>query len=120
MSDAGEVVTRCMEAMHAKDVEGVLACFHDDAEFSLPSQHFAGKDALRAMFAGFLSVATDMHMEVHRQIADGNMIVNERTDHFTIGERSVDLDICGVFQVDEGRIRYWREYFGEIPDDRPQ
>jgi limonene-1,2-epoxide hydrolase len=37
--------------------------------------------------------------------------MNERTDHITLNGRPVVLPISGVFEVVDGRIAAWREYF---------
>jgi limonene-1,2-epoxide hydrolase len=35
----------------------------------------------------------------------------ERTDHFEANGQDVSLPICGVFEIEDGRIKRWREYF---------
>lgn len=49
---------------------------------------------------------------VHRQVADGNVVMNERTDVMrrTNGGR-VELPVMGTFEVRDGRIAAWRDYF---------
>ena len=37
--------------------------------------------------------------------------MNERTDYITINGVPVTLPICGVFEIENGRIKAWREYF---------
>jgi limonene-1,2-epoxide hydrolase len=37
--------------------------------------------------------------------------MHERTDHFSLGDEAVALPIRGVFEIDNGRINSWREYF---------
>jgi limonene-1,2-epoxide hydrolase len=37
--------------------------------------------------------------------------MQERIDFFTIGGTPVGLPICGVFEIKDGRIAAWREYF---------
>jgi limonene-1,2-epoxide hydrolase len=37
--------------------------------------------------------------------------VAERIDHTRAGDRSVDLPCTGVFQLDNGKIKIWRDYF---------
>jgi limonene-1,2-epoxide hydrolase len=50
--------------------------------------------------------------EVHVQLSDGAFVMNERTDHYEASAgRSVALPICGVFEIEGGRIKRWREYF---------
>lgn len=41
--------------------------------------------------------------------------MNERTDYITLNRRPVTLPICGVFEIENGRIKAWREYFDLAP-----
>jgi limonene-1,2-epoxide hydrolase len=52
-----------------------------------------------------------LRAEVHRQVSDGNIVMHERTDYFSLGTQEMALPICGVFEIDDGRITAWREYF---------
>jgi limonene-1,2-epoxide hydrolase len=35
----------------------------------------------------------------------------ERVDHTRAGEKSVALPCLGVFEMQDGKIRVWRDYF---------
>jgi limonene-1,2-epoxide hydrolase len=37
--------------------------------------------------------------------------MNERTDRFLLKGEWVDLPVAGVFEVRDGRITLWRDYF---------
>ena len=41
--------------------------------------------------------------------------MNERTDRIMLNGHPVTLPISGVFEMEEGRIRAWREYFDIAP-----
>ena len=59
----------------------------------------------------FLSNMEDADWTVHRQDVLGDVVVNERTDRFTFGGQRVELVVAGVFEVRDGRITFWRDYF---------
>ena len=44
-----------------------------------------------------------IEFETHRQTCTGNVVMNERTDRFRIGDASISLPVAGVFEVDAGR-----------------
>jgi limonene-1,2-epoxide hydrolase len=48
---------------------------------------------------------------IHHQVATDDVVMNERTDHITLNGRPVVLPISGVFEIVDGRIKAWREYF---------
>jgi limonene-1,2-epoxide hydrolase len=56
-----------------------------------------------------------MRIEIHRQLVSGDTVMNERTDYFTIGAREIVLPVCGVFEIHDGHIKAWREYFDMAP-----
>ncbi|MBN3507721.1 limonene-1,2-epoxide hydrolase family protein [Mycolicibacterium nivoides] len=61
----------------------------------------------------FRSMPSRMGFEVkiHRIAADGASVITERTDALTFGPLRVQFWVCGVFEVYEGRITLWRDYF---------
>jgi limonene-1,2-epoxide hydrolase len=59
----------------------------------------------------FLAPMQDAEWTVHRQQSFGNVVVNERTDRFTFGEAKIALPVAGIFEVVDGKITFWRDYF---------
>ena len=54
-----------------------------------------------------------MRFEVkfHRIAADGAAVLTERTDALIFGPLRLQFWVCGVFEVHDGRITLWRDYF---------
>ena len=53
-----------------------------------------------------------IEFETHRQTCRDNVVMNERTDRFHIGDAVVSIDVAGVFEVGaDGRIILWRDDF---------
>ncbi|MBU8832284.1 limonene-1,2-epoxide hydrolase family protein [Mycolicibacterium goodii] len=50
-------------------------------------------------------------VKIHRSAADGAAVLNERTDALTFGPLRLQFWVCGVFEVHNGRITLWRDYF---------
>lgn len=61
----------------------------------------------------FLAPMQDVEWTVHRQMASGNLVINERTDRFTFGGTRIDIPVAGVFEVVDGKITMWRDYFDQ-------
>ncbi len=61
----------------------------------------------------FRSMPGPMSFEVkiHRIAADGAAVLTERTDALVFGPVRLQFWVCGVFEVHEGRITLWRDYF---------
>jgi limonene-1,2-epoxide hydrolase len=50
-------------------------------------------------------------VKFHRIAADGSAVLTERTDAIVIGKLRLQFWVCGVFEVHDGRITLWRDYF---------
>jgi len=44
-------------------------------------------------------------------MSSGNVVIAERLDRTRAGEKSVDLPCVGVFELEAGKIKIWRDYF---------
>lgn len=53
----------------------------------------------------------DFEVKIHRIAADGAAVLTERTDALVFGPFRLQFWVCGVFEVHEGRITLWRDYF---------
>lgn len=113
MTDPASVVADFIAAVEAKDIDAAVAMLTDDVSYeNMPVDPIVGRDAVRATLEGFLAAASEVDWPVHRQIVDGNVVMNERVDRFRIGDGWLELPVVGVFEVtDDGRISLWRDYF---------
>jgi limonene-1,2-epoxide hydrolase len=50
-------------------------------------------------------------VKIHRIAAEGNAVLTERTDALVIGPLRLQFWVCGIFEVHNGRITLWRDYF---------
>jgi limonene-1,2-epoxide hydrolase len=49
--------------------------------------------------------------EVLHQVAAGNVVMNERVDRFKVGDKEITIKVVGVFELRDGKIAAWRDYF---------
>ena len=107
-----ETVNAFLAAAAARDYDAALPLLAEDVEYQnmmLPAVH--GRAAVKDTLEGLLGLCTGSEWVVHRQLADGDTVMNERTDRFELHGSWVDLPVMGVFEVHDGRIRLWRDYF---------
>jgi len=98
-------------AWERRDTEYIVDHFADDGVYhSIPLAPIVGKPAIREFVAGFADVPPG-RLVIHHQIASDDVVMNERTDSITLNGRPVTLPICGVFEIENDRIKAWREYF---------
>jgi limonene-1,2-epoxide hydrolase len=113
MADAPiDLVRNFCAAWGAGDFDALLEYFTDDATYhNMPIDPVTGKDAIRATIEGFTAGVEKIEFRVHHIVADGNIVMTERTDAFFAGERTIELPVMGTFEVADGKIAAWRDYF---------
>lgn len=50
-------------------------------------------------------------VKTHRIAVNGSTVLTERTDALVFGRLRLQFWVCGVFEVTDGRITLWRDYF---------
>lgn len=94
------------------DAEELSKFFLEDGVYhNMPMQPAKGRDAIRALIKSFAKAWVSTDWEIVSLISHGEMVVAERIDHTVMGDKRVDLPCCGVFQIKQGRIAIWRDYF---------
>jgi limonene-1,2-epoxide hydrolase len=49
--------------------------------------------------------------EVKQIAAGGDVVLTERVDRFIGAEKTVELPVMGAFEIEDGKIAAWRDYF---------
>jgi limonene-1,2-epoxide hydrolase len=111
--DAESTVNEFIKRVVASDFAGAAELVAEDLEYdNVPIGKNIGRDALVKFLGGMTKGVDEVQFETHRQTVTGNVVMNERTDRFRIGDTWIALPVAGVFEVDgDGRIALWRDYF---------
>lgn len=117
MSDNQAVVRDFIAAFHARDIDHIMTFFCKDAVYhNIPVAPVTGPTAIRAVLQGFMGMADDVEFVTHHlaETHDG-VVLSERTDRFHIkspkGDKWLELPVMGTFELRDGRISAWRDYF---------
>jgi len=114
--NADAVVRSMIGACCRQDLDAVLDHFQSDAVYhNIPIDPVRGHAAIRAMLSGFLSAASEVDWKIHNMLVSGDLVMNERTDCFTLPTGRLELRVMGVFEVRDGKIAAWRDYFDMGP-----
>jgi limonene-1,2-epoxide hydrolase len=70
-----------------------------------------GKDAIRATIAGFTTGVDQVEFRVLHLAAAGDVVLTERVDVFRMPSTTIELPVMGTFEVRDGKIAAWRDYF---------
>jgi limonene-1,2-epoxide hydrolase len=112
--DADRIVREFCEAWSRADVEAIVGAFTDDAVYhNIPMAPCNGKAEIRTFVAGLpQGTVRAVHFDIRHQQASGGVVMNERVDTIVMESGSVELPVCGVFEITpEGKISGWRDYF---------
>jgi limonene-1,2-epoxide hydrolase len=66
---------------------------------------------IRATLDMFVTPSEDIEFEVLGIASSGDLVFTERIDRFRMMGKTVALPVAGVFQVRDGKIAAWRDYF---------
>ena len=114
MSDKGAIVSDFIRAWNAMDLEAIMGFFTEDAVYiNIPMEPAnEGKAAIRAFIEGFIGTCSAMDFVIHNQVegSDG-VVMNERTDRITMGDKVIELQVMGIFELEGDKIKAWRDYF---------
>jgi limonene-1,2-epoxide hydrolase len=107
-----DTVRKFLEALAAADTATAVELVADDLVYenvSLPTirgkQRFA--DGARNMFERNIG----FDVRIHRIAQSGTTVLTERTDALFYRRFRTQFWVCGVFEVHDGKITLWRDYF---------
>ncbi|HEU4431127.1 MAG TPA: limonene-1,2-epoxide hydrolase family protein [Myxococcota bacterium] len=113
MSENTKRVSDFVAAWSRNRLDELMAFIAPDCVYhNIPLPAVKGTDAVRAALTSFSSMASEVEWVLH-QIAenDHGVVLTERTDRFKIGGKWVELPVMGTFELRDGRITAWRDYF---------
>ena len=111
-TDAEKVVNEFCNAWPRKNVEELLGFFSDDAVYhNIPMEPARGKAAIKAVINSFLPMSKSIEFKILHTVSVGNVVMNERIDMFDTGTKKISIPVAGVFEVKNGKISAWRDYF---------
>ncbi len=90
--------------------------FTDDAIYhNIPLAPVTGREAIANTIASVIRPGPPgiegIDFRVIHIAADGPVVMTERVDAFRVGEKSFELPVMGTFEVSDGKINAWRDYF---------
>jgi limonene-1,2-epoxide hydrolase len=115
-ADNEALVRAFLEAWQLLDPDELIGYFTADAVYhNIPRSPVAGTDAIRELLALILAGHDAMRFDILTLVAAGDVVVTERIDHLWAGDVHVPLPVMGIFELRDGRIAEWREYYDPAP-----
>ncbi len=99
-------------AWRRKNIDELLAFFAADAVYhNMPLEPLRGIAAIRETLGIFVTPAEHIEFELLAIASSGNVVFTERIDRFAMMGKTVALPVAGVFEIRNGKIAAWRDYF---------
>ncbi|OBK73855.1 limonene-1,2-epoxide hydrolase family protein [Mycobacterium sp. 1274761.0] len=110
---ADALVTEFCKKWTTPDPDELAGYFAEDGVYhNIPMEPVQGREAIKQFIGGFLAGFDGIDFQVHRQVSDGDVVMNERTDVMRRKDGDpIPLPVVGVFEIEGGQIKAWRDYF---------
>jgi limonene-1,2-epoxide hydrolase len=110
--EAERTVRACLAALEAHDRARTGTFLTDDVVYhNIPMDPVVGLEATLTFLDGFFSMFTGTVVDIlHLAVRDA-IVLTERIDTLTIDGRVAPLPVMGAFELRDGKICAWRDYF---------
>ena len=99
--------------MEPLDYDAAMRMVSEDCEYTNPPPlgTVHGPAGIRAVLEPFFAPTLENEFRIVRQAQAGPIVMLERLDRHRLASKWVELPVTGVFEVHDGLITYWRDYF---------
>lgn len=107
-----DTVMSFSNAMEQMDFDTALQFVADDLIYTnSPNTTVHGPAGVREVLEPFFAPIEENTFVIQRRVAQDNLVVLERLDRHRVPQGWFELPVTGVYEVEDGKIKYWREYF---------
>lgn len=112
MTDNEKIIREFIAAWSRLDAAELASYFAVDGTYhNMPSAPVTGQENIARFIAGFIRPWEATEWEIVNLLAEGELVMVERVDRTTVAGSPIDLPVFGVFEMENGKIRVWRDYF---------
>jgi limonene-1,2-epoxide hydrolase len=112
VTDPEATVIAFLGALERLDLDAALALAAEDITYqNVPLRPARGIAATGKQLRSMFRHCTGFEARISNLAADGPIVLTERVDVLSIRGVTAEFWVCGTFEVREGRIVLWRDYF---------
>jgi limonene-1,2-epoxide hydrolase len=110
------VVERFLDFLRKGEVDGAVALLAVDVAYeNVGFPTVRGRERVRRLLrATFKRLGIGFEVYLHAISAEGSTVLTERTDVLTFRRLRLQFWVCGRFDVHDGQIVLWRDYFDQM------
>ena len=106
------VVESFLGALQDKKFDRAVSLLADDVVYqNVPFPADRGKSAVVRTLKLFERLVTKFEVQMRNIAAQGGTVLTERVDVLSGPLLYLDIKVCGTFEVRDGKIVLWRDYF---------
>lgn len=107
-----QIVEQFLAALETGEVDAALALCADDVTYqNVPLPPARGLSEVGHQLRVMGKYATGFEVRMINIAANGPVVLTERIDVLSRGSVSAEFWVCGTFEVRDGKIVLWRDYF---------
>jgi limonene-1,2-epoxide hydrolase len=107
-----ETVHAFLNAITAFDYDAAMTLIAPGCEYeNMPMAKAIGPAGVRGVLEPFFSPTLENEFIILRELTNGKTVFTERFDRHRLATGWVELPVAGVWEVENGLITVWREYF---------
>ncbi|GAB11306.1 hypothetical protein GOARA_067_00480 [Gordonia araii NBRC 100433] len=111
-TDPVELTTEFLRDLASGRIDGALAVVGDDILYeNVGFPAVRGKQLFSRVMRALNGRLVHFDAEILTAAADGDKVLNERIDLLSLGPLRLRFWVCGHFEIRDGRIVVWRDYF---------
>lgn len=107
-----EVARSFLELFALGDLDAAMELAHPDILYTnVGVSTIRGKARVAKVLKVMENPRADFGVEFINVTTDGPVVLTERIDELTFGRFSMQFWVCGRFEVENGLVTVWRDYF---------
>ncbi len=112
MTENEKIIRDFVAAWSRLDAKELASYFTEGGIYhNMPTDPVVGRDNVQAFITGFAKDWTETNWDIINLIAQNDIVMVERLDRTKLGDKAVDLPCFGIFEMENGKIKVWRDYF---------
>ncbi len=115
-----QLVRDFIAAWNERDADGIASRLAPEAHYvNVGYNEVTGREAIRTAVGHFLARTDKVDWRIeHIAETAGGTILTERTDIFHVNGHEIRIILMGIFEVGDGLITAWRDYFDTVDYDK--
>jgi limonene-1,2-epoxide hydrolase len=107
------IVQTFMSLMEKGDFDAGMRLIAENCEYANPGvlPTVYGPQGVRGLLEPFFAPTLENQLIIKQHATNGPVVFVERLDRHRLADKWVELPVTGVFEIRNGQIAVWRDYF---------